>query len=164
VSQPRNRSRRTSAALFASVLAAGAMTVGGGAATASAAPDTPQPTAVEALGAHDAKLLDEAEAKHAPTVTLIIAARKGSADRVADGLKDLGATVSQRYDQVGYLLAKVPTAKVLKAATLPGVSAVDLDETIKLPDPAPEVAPRGARTAEQGETLAGPGRAPAPAR
>lgn len=157
MSQPRNRSRRTSAALFASVLAAGAMTVGGGAATASAAPDTPQPTAVEALGAHDAKLLDEAEAKHAPTVTLIIAARKGSADRVADGLKDLGATVSQRYDQVGYLLAKVPTAKVLKAATLPGVSAVDLDETIKLPDPAPEVAPRGARTAEQGETLAGPG-------
>ncbi|MFC4148338.1 S8 family serine peptidase [Micromonospora mangrovi] len=161
MSQPRNRSRRTSAALFASVLAAGAMTVGGGAATASAAPattpDASQPTAVEALGAHDAKLLDEAEAKHAPTVTLIIAARKGSAKKVADGLKGLGASVSQRYDQVGYLLAKVPTAKVLKAAMLPGVSAVDLDETIKLPDPAPEAAPAGAKTAEQGETLAGPG-------
>ncbi len=161
MSQPRNRSRRTSAALFASVLAAGAMTVGGGAATANAAPtaapDASPPTAVEALGAHDAKLLDEAEAKHAPTVTLIIAARRGSADEVADGLQGLGATVSQRYDQVGYLLAKVPTAKVLKAATLPGVSAVDLDETIKLPDPTPEAAPAGAKTAEQGETLAGPG-------
>ncbi|WP_200209414.1 S8 family serine peptidase [Micromonospora coerulea] len=161
MSQPRNRSRRTSAALFASVLAAGAMTVGGGAATASAAPattpDASQPTAVETLGAHDAKLLDEAEAKHAPTVTLIIAAKKGSAKKVADGLKGLGASVSQRYDQVGYLLAKVPTAKVLKAATLPGVSAVDLDETIKLPDPTPEAAPAGAKTAEQGETLAGPG-------
>jgi subtilisin family serine protease len=161
VSQPRNLSRRTSAALFASVLAAGAMTVGGAAATASAAPastpDVSQPTAVETLGAHDAKLLDEAEAKHAPTVTLIIAARKGSAKKVADGLKGLGASVSQRYDQVGYLLAKVPTAKVLKAAMLPGVAAVDLDETIKLPDPAPEVAPAGAKTAEQGETLAGPG-------
>ena len=161
MSQPRKRSRRTSAALFASVLAAGAMTVGGGAATASAAPastpDVSQPTAVETLGAHDAKLLDEAEAKHAPTVTLIIAAKKGSAKKVADGLKGLGASVSQRYDQVGYLLAKVPTSKVLKAATLPGVSAVDLDETIKLPDPAPEAAPAGAKTAEQGETLAGPG-------
>ncbi|SCG42220.1 S8 family serine peptidase [Micromonospora inositola] len=161
MSQPRNRSRRTSAALFASVLAAGAMTVGGGAATASAAPattpDASQPTAVETLGAHDAKLLDEAEAKHAPTVTLIIAAKKGSAKKVADGLKGLGASISERYDQVGYLLAKVPTAKVLKAATLPGVSAVDLDETIKLPDPAPEAAPAGAKTAAQGETLAGPG-------
>ncbi|RZU73291.1 subtilase family protein [Micromonospora kangleipakensis] len=161
MSQPRNRSRRTSAALFASVLAAGAMTVGGGAATASAAPtttpDASQPTAVETLGAHDAKLLDEAEAKHAPTVTLIIAAKKGSATKVADGLKGLGASISQRYDQVGYLLAKVPTSKVLKAAMLPGVSAVDLDETIQLPDPAPEAAPAGAKTAEQGETLAGPG-------
>ncbi|MFC0028912.1 S8 family serine peptidase [Micromonospora chaiyaphumensis] len=161
MSQPRNRSRRTSAALFASVLAAGAMTVGGGAATASAAPsaapDASQPTAAETLGAHDAKLLDEAEAKHAPTVTLIIAAKKGSAKKVADGLASLGATVSQRYDQVGYVLAKVPTAKVLKAATLPGVSAVDLDETIKLPDPAPEAAPSGAKAAAQGATLAGPG-------
>ncbi|MEV0430186.1 S8 family serine peptidase [Micromonospora sp. NPDC050495] len=161
MSQPRNRSRRTSAALFASVLAAGAMTVGGGAATASAAPaatpDASQPTAVEALGAHDAKLLDEAEAKHAPTVTLIIAARQGAAGTVAAGLEDLGATVSQRYDQVGYLLAKVPTGKVLKAATLPGVSAVDLDETIKRPDPAPEAAKAGAKTARQGATLAGPG-------
>ncbi|MEU5723080.1 S8 family serine peptidase [Micromonospora sp. NPDC047738] len=161
MSQPRNRSRRTSAALFASVLAAGAMTVGGGAATASAAPatapDTAQPTAVETLGAHDAKLLTEAEAKHAPTVTLIIATKKGSAKKVTDGLKSLGAAVSQRYDEVGYVLAKVPTSKVLKAATLPGVAAVDLDETIKLPDPTPEAAPAGAKVAKQGETLAGPG-------
>ncbi|MEV0156201.1 S8 family serine peptidase [Micromonospora sp. NPDC050686] len=161
MSQPRNRSRRTSAALFASVLAAGAMTVGGGAATASAAPTAPtdasEPTPVEVLGAHDAKLLTEAKAKHAPTVTLIIAAKKGSAGKVADGLKGLGASVSQRYDQVGFVLAKVPTGKVLKAATLPGVSAVDLDETIKLPDPTPEAAPAGAKVAKQGQTLAGPG-------
>ncbi|MFI6130531.1 S8 family serine peptidase [Micromonospora sp. NPDC051141] len=160
MSQPRNRSRRPSAALFASVLAAGAMTVGGGAATASAAPAAPrpsQPTAAKALGAHDAKLLDAAEAKHAPTVTMIIAAKKGSAKKVVDGLTGLGATVSQRYDQVGYVLAKVPTAKALKAATLPGVAAADLDETITLPDPTPEAAPNGAKAAEQGETLAGPG-------
>ncbi|MFU8870641.1 S8 family serine peptidase [Micromonospora sp. SL4-19] len=161
MNQPRNRSRRTSAALFASVVAAGAMTVGGSAAIASAAPatapDADQPTAVGTLGEHDAKLLGEAEAKHAPTVTLIIAAEKGSAKKVADGLKGLGAAVSERYDEVGYVLAKVPTSKVLKAATLPGVSAVDLDEAIKLPDPTPEAAPAGVKTAKQGETLAGPG-------
>ncbi|MEU2614787.1 S8 family serine peptidase [Micromonospora sp. NPDC007271] len=161
MSQTPSWSRRTSAALFASVLAAGAMTVASGAATASAAPATAptdgQPTAAETLGAHDAKLLSEAEAKRAPTVTLIIAAEQGSAKKVADGLKGLGATVSQRYDQVGYVLAKVPTSKVLKAATLPGVSAVDLDETIKLPDPTPEAAPAGAKPAKQGQTLSGPG-------
>ncbi|NES14319.1 MULTISPECIES: S8 family serine peptidase [Micromonospora] len=161
MSQPRNRSRRTAAGLFASVLAAGAMTAGGGAATASAAPaaapEASQPTAVEALGAHDAKLLNEAKAKKAPTVTMIIAASKGSTKKVADGLKSLGAAVSERYDEVGYVLAKVPTAKAVKAATLPGVSAVDLDETIPLPDPTPEAAPDGKKAARQGETLAGPG-------
>ncbi|WP_446212677.1 S8 family serine peptidase [Micromonospora sp. IBSANI012] len=160
MSKPRNLSRRTSAGLFASVVAAGAMAGAGGAATASAAPATTPdaPTnAVEALGSHDAKLLAEAEAKHAPTVTLIVATEKGEAKDVAAAMKDLGGTVSQRFDSIGYVLAKVPTAKVLKAATLPGVAAVDLDETIQLPDPTPESAPNGATAAEQGETLAGPG-------
>ncbi|MFC0004584.1 S8 family serine peptidase [Micromonospora siamensis] len=162
MSQPRNRSRRIPAALLASVVAAGAMTVAGGPATAAAAPatgapDAPPQSAAEALGAHDAKLLDQAEAKHAPTVTLIIATEKGRAGTVAKALTDLGASVSQRYDQVGYVLAKVPTAKALRAATLPGVSAVDLDETIKLPDPTPEAARRGTTAAAQGATLAGPG-------
>ncbi|TDC53496.1 serine protease [Micromonospora sp. KC207] len=161
MSKPRNLSRRTSAGLFASVMAAGAMTGAGSTATASAAPATeseaPQATAVETLGAHDAKLLSEAEAKHAKTVTLIVATDKGEAKDVADAMRRLGGTVSRRFDSIGYVLAKVPTAKVLKAATLPGVAAVDLDETIQLPDPAPEAAPAGAKAAAQGETLAGPG-------
>ncbi|MER6590971.1 S8 family serine peptidase [Micromonospora purpureochromogenes] len=160
MSKPRNLSRRTSAGLFASVVAAGAMAGAGGAATASAAPATTPDApanAVEALGSHDAKLLAEAEAQHAPTVTLIVATEKGEAKDVAAAMKDLGGTVSQRFDSIGYVLAKVPTAKVLKAATLPGVAAVDLDETIQLPDPTPESAPNGATAAEQGETLAGPG-------
>ncbi|MGN9774280.1 S8 family serine peptidase [Micromonospora sp. H33] len=160
MSKPRNLSRRTSAALFASVLAASAVTVAGGAATASAAPATPSTapaTPVEALGAHDAKLLAEAEAKKAPTVTLIVATEKGQAKDVADDLKGLGAAVTERYDTIGYVLAKVPTDKVVKAATLPGVSAVDLDEKIQLPDPKPEAAPSGQKAARQGETLSGPG-------
>ncbi|MGK5672827.1 S8 family serine peptidase [Micromonospora sp. URMC 106] len=158
MSKPRNLSRRTSAALFASVVAASAVTVAGGAASAApTAPDTSQATPAEALGSHDAKLLAEAEAKKAPTVTLIVATDKGEAKDVADDLKALGAAVTERYDSIGYVLAKVPTSKVLKAATLPGVSAVDLDETIQLPDPTPEVAPGGKKAAKQAATLPGPG-------
>ncbi|MGW4500216.1 S8 family serine peptidase [Micromonospora sp. NPDC004336] len=159
MSKPRNLSRRTSAALFASVVAASAVTVAGGAASAAptAAPDTSQATPVEALGSHDAKLLAEAEAKKAPTVTLIVATEKGEAKDVAADLKALGAVVTERYDSIGYVLAKVPTSKVVKAATLPGVSAVDLDETIQLPDPTPEVAAGGKRAAKQAATLPGPG-------
>ncbi|TDB72902.1 S8 family serine peptidase [Micromonospora sp. KC723] len=142
MSRPRNLRRRTSAGLFASVVAAGAMTGVGGAATASAAPATnPDATtnAVETLGAHDAKLLAEAEGKHASTVTLIVAAEKGEAKDVADAMKKLGGSISQRFDSIGYVLARVPTGKVLTAARLPGVAAVDLDETIELPDPSPVV-------------------------
>ncbi|MBQ1018518.1 S8 family serine peptidase [Micromonospora sp. D93] len=155
-----NLGRRTSAALFASVLAASAVTAMGGAATAAAAPtttaDTSPATAAETLGAHDAKLLSEARAKKAPTVTLIVATEKGEAGDVADSLTKLGATVSQRQDRVGFVLAKVPTDRVLKAARLPGVSAVDLDEVIHLPDPAPERTPAGTAGARQA-TVAAPG-------
>ncbi|MGN9807989.1 S8 family serine peptidase [Micromonospora sp. BQ11] len=159
MSKPRNLSRRTSAALFASVMAASAVTVAGGAATASAAPsgpDTAPATPVEALGSHDAKLLAEAEAEKAPTVTLIVATEKGQAKDVADDLNGLGAAVTERYDTIGYVLATVPTDKVVKAATLPGVSAVDLDETIQRPEPKPEAAASGRKAAEQGATLPGP--------
>ncbi|MDM4722500.1 S8 family serine peptidase [Micromonospora sp. WMMA1363] len=157
MSKTRKLSRRTSAALFASVVAASAVTVAGGAATASAAPAAPDATPVEVLGAHDAKLLAEAEAKKSPTVTLIVATEKGEAKDVADDLKGLGAAVTERYDTIGYVLATVPTEKVVKAATLPGVAAVDLDETIQRPDPRPEAAPSGRRSARQGATLSGPG-------
>lgn len=159
MSKPRNLSRRTSAALFASVVAAGAMTGAGGAATASAAPAAPDAapaTAAEVLGSHDAKLLGEAEARKAPTVTMIVAAEKGATGSVADGVEKLGGSVSERYDTIGYVLAKVPTGKALKAATLPGVSAVDLDEKIQLPDPKPEVSKAG-KGAPQAATVAGPG-------
>ncbi|WP_444949941.1 S8 family serine peptidase [Micromonospora ureilytica] len=160
MSRLRNLGRRTSAALFASVLAASAMTTMGGAATAAAAPattpDASPATAAETLGAHDAKLLSEARAKKAPTVTLIVATASGAAEDVADSLTKLGGTVSQRQDRVGFVLAKVPTDRVLKAARLPGVSAVDLDEVIQLPDPAPEHTPAGTAGARQA-TVGAPG-------
>ena len=141
MSRPRTWSRRTSAGLLASVVAAGAMTLAGGATTASANPpsytDVPKANPANALGSRDAKLLAEAKAKGDRSVTLIVATDKGEADDVAAGLARLGGTVSRQFDSVGYLLAKVPTAAVTKAATLPGVTAIDLDEAVPLPDPAP---------------------------
>ena len=58
-----NRSRRLSAALFASVLATGAMTVAGvapAAANPDSEPEAPKQSASETLGTHDVELLTEA--------------------------------------------------------------------------------------------------------
>jgi subtilisin family serine protease len=53
------------------------------------------------------------------------------------------------------VLATVPTTNVVKTAKLAGVSAVDLDEVVKLPDP--DSGSRGTKAAGQGATLPGPG-------
>src|SRR5690349_12604464 len=97
----------------------------------SAAKESP----ADSLGSHDADLLAAAEAAKKPNVTVIIATDKGKTSDVVARVKGLGGTVARRVDQVGYVLASVPTGKVLSAARLPGISAVDLDETIKLPEP-----------------------------
>ena len=49
----------------------------------------------------------------------------------------LGGTVARRVDSVGYLRANLPTSAVVKAAAVPGITAVDLNETIKQPEPDP---------------------------
>ena len=161
MSQPRNRSRRTSAALFASVLAAGAMTVGRCAtasAAAATAPDASQPTAVETLGAHDAKLLDEAEAKHAPTVTLIIAAKKGSAKEVADGLKE-----PRRHGQPALRPGRLPAGQGSHREGPQGRARCPASPRSTSTRPSSSrTRPRRPRpgrreVAEQGETVAGPG-------
>ncbi|MEV4757661.1 S8 family serine peptidase [Micromonospora sp. NPDC049559] len=161
MSRPRTWSRRTSAGLLASVVAAGAMTLAG-ATTASANPpgetDVPKTTPVETLGSHDAKLLNDAEAKGEPTVTLIVATDKARTKDVAAALGKLGGKISRRYDSVGYLLATVPTAQALKAAKLPGVTAVDLNDVVQLPDPRPAGKPgTGATAKAQAPAVKAPG-------
>jgi subtilisin family serine protease len=139
-------------------LATGAITLTG-AATASAEPstgsDVPKAT-TETLGSHDKDLLAQAEAKGEPTVTLIVATQKGKAKDVAAQMKKLGGTVAKQFDQVGYVRVQVPTANVRKAAKLPGVAAVDLNESIPLPKPEPVANGEGAATAQA--TVAGPGK------
>ena len=141
MSKTRTWSRRTSAGLLASVMAAGAMTLTGGVTTASANPaseaDVLKGTPTDTLGSHDLELLANAEAKREPDVTIIVATDKGEAKDVAAELKKLGGTVGKQVDGVGYVRARVPTSAVRKAATIPGVAALDLDETIQLPKPEP---------------------------
>jgi len=126
---------------FIAVLAVG-VAVLGNAVPATAAPnpaapapqatpeDSPKDAPAGTLDAHDADLLTQAESKGARNVTLIIATDDGKADEVSAQVKSLGGTVARRFDKVGYVLAQVPTANVVKAAKLPGVSAIDLDETV----------------------------------
>ncbi|MEV7622032.1 S8 family serine peptidase [Actinoplanes sp. NPDC089786] len=155
-------SRRTSVA----VLAVG-VAVLGNALPAQAAPaptvppaqetpgDTPKESPAATLGAHDTDLLNQAETKGAAAVTVIIAADEGKTAEVAAQVKSLGGKVARRFDQVGYVLAQVPTGNVVKVAKLPGVTAIDLDEQIKLPEPLEH---KGKRGAKQTTTLPGPGR------
>jgi subtilisin family serine protease len=153
---------------FTAVLAVG-VAVLGNALPADAAPnpaapapqatspeDSPKDAPADTLGEHDADLLSQAESKGTANVTLIIATDKGKAGDVAGRVKSLGGTVTRRFDQVGYVLASVPTGNVVKAAKLPGVSKIDLDETIKLPDPSVEQQSRK-QSARQAATLPGPG-------
>jgi hypothetical protein len=150
--------RRSAALLFASGVAAG-MTLAGLPSAASAEPtDTPESiksAPADTLDAHDADLLAQAKAKGEQHVMLIVATDKGEAKDVVTELTKLGGNVAKRYDSIGYVRARVPTGSVEKAAKLPGVAAVDLNESIPLPDPAPDAkaAPSGATT----QAVAGPG-------
>ncbi|MFG1605753.1 S8 family serine peptidase [Actinoplanes sp. NPDC049265] len=116
--------------------------------------DSPKDAPATTLDSHDADLLTQAEAKGAANVTVIIAADQGRSADVVAKVKSLGGTVTRRFDQVGYVLASVPTGNVVKAAKLPGVSAIDLDEKIQLPEPQEQLGKKGAK---QTDTLPGPG-------
>jgi subtilisin family serine protease len=147
------------AALFASGLVVGSVTLGAGPAPALGAPpaepNMPKDAAAETLGSHDMELLARAESKGEASVVLIVATDKGKTADVAAGLRKLGGSVAKQVDKVGYVRARVPTSAVIKAAKLGGVAAVDLNETIKLPDPQPEN--KASARANSQVTVAGPG-------
>ncbi|MEV4641990.1 S8 family serine peptidase [Actinoplanes sp. NPDC049548] len=90
---------------------------------------------IRELDAQDAELLAQAVSRGAPAVTLLIATDEGKAPTVADQIDRLGGTVARRFDRVGFVLARVPTEAVEKAAKLSGVVAIDLDQRVILPQP-----------------------------
>ncbi|BCJ46352.1 serine protease [Actinoplanes ianthinogenes] len=164
--QPSRWGRRTFTSVLAIGLAAGVTTVSGSLpATAAPAPVsednapatedvTPKDSPADTLGSHDAGLLAEAQAEHRPSVTVIIATDQGRTADVATRVKGLGGTIARQFDQVGYVLATVPTGKVLNTAKLPGVAGVDLDETVQVPKPD---LTGDASAAKQGSPPSGPG-------
>lgn len=135
---------RVSAALLASAVTAAGVTLVSGSPAHAAPPPTPEKVTDvpnEPLDPRDRQLLAEAEANGEPTVTVVVATDRDETGAVAQALTRLGATVDNRVDDVGYVRARVPTALVRKAATLPGVAALDLDEKFPLPEPTPETRP-----------------------
>lgn len=93
---------------------------------------------VEVLDTRDAELLEQAQSAGKQAVTVIMATDRGGAGKVATAVERLGGSVAQRFDETGYVLAAVPTGEVVKAAKLPGVAAVDLDDVLKVPEPRPD--------------------------
>ena len=144
------RSRVTVASLSVAALAAGVLST-----TASATEPDPgsgvrAPAAVtqagplkaakgkDKLGQHDRALLATARAKGVKRVTLILATVKGQTAEVAASVRANGGFTSKTNDRIGYVRAAVPTGAVEKIAGLMRVIAVDLDESIPLPDPSVE--------------------------
>ena len=105
--------------------------------TASAATGASTATG-NGLSKEERRAVNDAKAKGQATVVVLVSTEAGATKAVVDGLVGLGGKIGYRDDQLGYVRARVPVDKVEAAAALPGVSALDVDELIPLPDPRPE--------------------------
>ncbi|NRQ48419.1 S8 family serine peptidase [Aeromicrobium stalagmiti] len=88
------------------------------------------------LGQHDRELLAKAESKGTKRVTVMLATDRKATQPVVASLESAGAWVGMVNDKVGYVRASVPTGSVDKVSKLSAVTAVDLDESVKV-DPPP---------------------------
>ncbi|MGW2558907.1 S8 family serine peptidase [Streptomyces sp. NPDC001514] len=166
ISGPRRVARVAAAAsVVAALVATGAAPAFSAASADDPAGSAPVKTASPAdkLGATDAELLAEAEAKGEKTVTLMVATAPGQTEQVAAQLDAVqGASVGRTYDKLGYVRATLPTAKAeaaIKAATkLSSVHGIDLKHEIELDDPTPaaDIA-KGAATTPTAGTYPAPG-------
>ena len=91
-----------------------------------------------ALGARSQMLVKKARAEGAATLTLLVASKPGQNRAVANAIAGLGGTVRYREDDVDYLRVVIAPDKVKAVAALPGVQAVDVSETVPIPDPRPD--------------------------
>ena len=104
------------------------------AAAADPAPSADGPS----IGKHDEQLVDAAKQKGEKTVTVLVSTKKGQAETAADGLEAAGARVDVQVNEMGYIRAEVPVDKAKQLRKIAGVSAVDVDDTVKISDPVPE--------------------------
>ncbi|WP_328460290.1 S8 family serine peptidase [Streptomyces sp. NBC_00448] len=160
------RRPRLTAAVLAAALCAAALGLSSQSAHAAGGGHTPhslgapRSTVAKAdphgkLGAHDRTLLQTAQSRKAPTVTVLLATDQGDTGKARAEVAKLGGRTEKVDDRLGYLRASVPTGKAEQLAASDAVTAVDLDETFKLSDPSPV-------TAQDRHAGQGAGTAPAP--
>jgi hypothetical protein len=90
------------------------------------------------LSKHDRELIAQARVAGKSTVIVMVAAKGGALNDAARGLEGLGAKIGYRDNALGYLRATVALDKVEAAAQLASVQALDVDETVDVPEPRPE--------------------------
>lgn len=101
--------------------------------TAPSVVQAPPPT----LAPRAKELIDAAKQARLESVVLTISTVQGETDTTARALRDLGATVESTDATVGYIRASVPIDVAAQATTLKGISRVDVEEPIGVPDPTP---------------------------
>jgi hypothetical protein len=94
----------------------------------------------QGLTKHERQLLAEARADGETSIIVLVAAKGGAANDAIRELEALGGTVQFRDASLGYIRASLPLDKVEAAAVLSSVEALDVDETVPVPDPSPEAA------------------------
>ena len=109
----------------------------------SAAPSSPPaPAPPEAtLDQDNRALLAQARRSRQPVVILLVAIEP---DRIAEttaGLEELGGIVGASGPTAGCLRVSLPTENVERAAALPAVTAVDIDQLIPRDNPRPQGTP-----------------------
>ena len=116
------------------------------------------------LSQHNQQLLADAQAAKQNQVTVLIATDKGQTATVAAQVKALGGSVAARWTPSATSRPSCPPPGRAKAAKLPGVAALDLNETIPLSEPEPAAAAtQGARARRRpyaGPRSGHPGRQP----
>jgi subtilisin family serine protease len=93
------------------------------------------------LSKEDRAALAEARANGEKQVTMLIAAKPGEMNAVAEGVTGLGGTVRKTEASIDYVRATVPTDKVEAVASLDAVQQASLDILIPLDDPSPDATP-----------------------
>ena len=84
------------------------------------------------LSKHDQQQLAKSVANGDKTVMLLLAAKPGRSQAVADGVRAQGGSVRIQDKDVDYVRAVVPTARAEQVAALPDVQSADVDEVIPL--------------------------------
>ena len=96
------------------------------------------------LGHRDRQRLAVLLRKGDQQVTILVATKKGETAAVAKQIRAAGGYIRYRADKLNYLSAVVKTKKVTSTSKLAAVRAVDLDETLKIPDQPARASPRDA--------------------